>query len=78
MDDDAYIVWQDVFDEVAAGRPQSTRCPFCGAAPMKVQPLSGEGDVDAGAGSGGGVPTGPVRILCEQCGKYAEARFGGF
>ncbi len=29
MDEEAALAWQDVFDEIAAGREQSLRCPFC-------------------------------------------------
>ena len=29
MDEEAAMVWQDVLDQVAAGREQNLRCPFC-------------------------------------------------
>jgi hypothetical protein len=29
MDEDEIMMWQDVLDDVAAGRVQSLRCPFC-------------------------------------------------
>jgi hypothetical protein len=29
VDEEAAMVWQDVLDEVAAGRVQNLRCPFC-------------------------------------------------
>lgn len=29
MDEEAAMIWQDVLDEVAAGREQNLRCPFC-------------------------------------------------
>ena len=30
------IVWQDVLDEIAAGRPNDIECPFCGTRPLTV------------------------------------------
>jgi hypothetical protein len=30
VDDEAAMVWQDVLDEVVAGRVQNLRCPVCG------------------------------------------------
>jgi hypothetical protein len=29
VDEEAAMVWQDVLDEVAAGRERDLRCPFC-------------------------------------------------
>ncbi len=29
MDEEAAMAWQDVLDEVAAGRERNLRCPFC-------------------------------------------------
>ena len=29
MSEDDFIYWQDVLDEVAAGRTAQLRCPFC-------------------------------------------------
>ena len=29
MDEEAAMVWQEVLDEVAAGRERNLRCPFC-------------------------------------------------
>lgn len=29
MDDDEAMIWQDVLDEIAAGRGQELHCPFC-------------------------------------------------
>ncbi|WP_428268830.1 hypothetical protein [Haliangium sp.] len=35
--EDLVIVWQDVLDEIAAGRPDNLRCPYCGRTPLKVE-----------------------------------------
>jgi len=64
LDDEELIAWQDVLDEIVAGRPGNAKCPFCGTIPMQVEPLAGEG------------MHGPVRISCTKCGKYIEGRFG--
>jgi hypothetical protein len=29
MEDEAMILWQDVLDEIMAGRTSNLRCPFC-------------------------------------------------
>lgn len=29
MDEDELMMWQDVLDEIAAGRAGELRCPFC-------------------------------------------------
>ncbi len=29
IDDEAAMMWQDVLDEVAAGRPRNLHCPYC-------------------------------------------------
>jgi hypothetical protein len=29
MDEEESLLWQDVLDEVVAGRTQNLRCPFC-------------------------------------------------
>ncbi len=36
MDDEALIIWQDVLDEVLAGRTQNLSCPHCGKQPLEV------------------------------------------
>jgi len=36
MDEDEVIMWQDVLDEVAAGRTRSLRCPFCKKGDIKL------------------------------------------
>lgn len=40
MDEEEVIVWQDVLDEIAAGRPDNLTCPFCNHTPLRVE---GEG-----------------------------------
>lgn len=37
MDEEALIVWQDVLDEIAAGRPQNLSCPYCNHTPLRVE-----------------------------------------
>lgn len=37
MDEEAVIVWQDVLDEIAAGRPHSLSCPYCSHTPLRVE-----------------------------------------
>ncbi|MCG8423946.1 MAG: hypothetical protein MJE77_39120 [Proteobacteria bacterium] len=71
MDDEDAIAWQDVLDEIAAGRPGNAACPFCGTAPMKVESMGGEP-------MQGGVPVGRTRIICTKCGKFIEGTFGGY
>jgi hypothetical protein len=29
VDEEAEVLWQDVLDDVAAGRERNLRCPFC-------------------------------------------------
>lgn len=36
MDEDAIILWQDVLDEIAAGRADSLTCPHCKHTPLEV------------------------------------------
>lgn len=37
MDDDELIAWQDVLDQVAAGRPADASCPFCKHRPLTIE-----------------------------------------
>lgn len=39
MDEEQLIVWQDVLDQIMAGRPDSLSCPFCRTTPMLVEKL---------------------------------------
>jgi hypothetical protein len=36
MDEDEVIIWQDVLDDVAAGRVVGLTCPFCKKGEIKV------------------------------------------
>jgi hypothetical protein len=61
MGEDDFIYWQDVLDDIAAGRRASLACPFCQAVGLKVDTK----------------PTGLVRIDCPACKHYIEGRFPG-
>ncbi|ACY16108.1 hypothetical protein [Haliangium ochraceum] len=37
MDEEALIVWQDVLDEIAAGRPHNLSCPYCRHTPLSME-----------------------------------------
>ena len=37
MDEEALVVWQDVLDMIAAGRPGETSCPYCQHRPLTVE-----------------------------------------
>jgi hypothetical protein len=60
LDEEALIIWQDVLDEVLAGRADSLSCPRCGHNPLEVTRN----------------PEGLTRIACRGCGEYLEGRFG--
>jgi len=36
LDEEEAIAWQDVLDEIFAGRKDNLACPFCGARPLAV------------------------------------------
>jgi hypothetical protein len=36
LDEEALIIWQDVLDEVLAGRTQNLVCPHCKQQPLEV------------------------------------------
>jgi ribosomal protein L37AE/L43A len=36
-DYDELVVWQDILDEVMAGRTQGHRCPYCNADKLQVE-----------------------------------------
>lgn len=59
MSEDDFIYWQDVLDDIAAGRTAQLRCPFCQAEPLKVETKQG----------------GVTRIECGKCRHYIEGRF---
>ncbi len=37
MDEEHMIAWQDVLDEVAAGRMGNLSCPYCQTSPLIVE-----------------------------------------
>ena len=37
MGEDDFIYWQDVLDDVAAGRRAQLRCPFCQAPGLRLE-----------------------------------------
>jgi transcription elongation factor Elf1 len=41
LDEEAIVAWQDVLDEIAAGRSRDLACPHCGARPLSVHEESG-------------------------------------
>lgn len=60
MDEEELIVWQDVLDEIAAGRRANLACPHCGARPLAVEER----------------PSGATRVACPSCQRFLEGRFG--
>jgi transcription elongation factor Elf1 len=60
LDEEALIVWQDVLDEVFAGRGDGLSCPKCGHNPLEVTRK----------------PDGVTVISCRGCGEFLEGRFG--
>ncbi len=39
MDEEELIVWQDVLDQIMAGRPGDLTCPLCKHRPLTVEEL---------------------------------------
>lgn len=37
MDEEELIAWQDVLDQIAAGRPGDAVCPFCKHRPLTIE-----------------------------------------
>jgi len=60
LDDETLILWQDVFDEIMAGRPDSISCPKCSHHPLKVEQA----------------PSGRTKISCDGCKAFLEGSFG--
>jgi hypothetical protein len=60
MDEEELIVWQDVLDEIAAGRRGALVCPHCSARPLTVEER----------------PSGATRVSCPSCQRFLEGRFG--
>lgn len=63
MDEEALIAWQDVLDQIMAGRPNDLTCPYCKHRPLTVEEPPG----DEFGGS--------TRISCSKCGKFIQGRF---
>jgi transcription elongation factor Elf1 len=59
LDDEDSILWQDVLDEVAAGRTQNLVCPFCqkGALVVTVEQTDQR-----------------TRLECRSCRRFIEGR----
>jgi hypothetical protein len=64
VDEEALIAWQDVLDQVMAGRPGDLACPFCRHRPLTVEELVAGEDLG-----------GSTRISCSKCGKFIQGRF---
>ncbi|MCA9673940.1 MAG: hypothetical protein H6709_20860 [Kofleriaceae bacterium] len=41
MDEEELIAWQDVLDQIAAGRPADLACPFCRHRPLAIEETEG-------------------------------------
>jgi hypothetical protein len=65
LDDDDLIAWQDVLDEIAAGRGEGLSCPFCRT-----------GKLEIGANPDGARDS-KTRIECNRCKKFIEGQFAG-
>jgi hypothetical protein len=37
VDEEEMIAWQDVLDQIAAGRPNDLACPFCRHKPLAIE-----------------------------------------
>ena len=60
MDEEQLIIWQDVLDEIVAGRKDDLPCPHCSHRPMQVDDM----------------PGGKTRISCSKCKQFIEGSFG--
>ena len=58
MDEESYMIWQDVFDCIAAGRPGEAACPSCGHRPLEITDT----------------PQATKRVECSKCKTFIEAR----
>ena len=61
MDEEALILWQDVLDEIAAGRGDGMSCPHCSHRPLEIERL----------------PERITKVTCTSCKKFIEGRFAG-
>jgi DNA-directed RNA polymerase subunit RPC12/RpoP len=60
VDDEEFIIWQDVFDQLAAKRGDLITCPHCGHKPLTVEESA----------------EGITRISCPSCQRFIEGRLG--
>jgi endogenous inhibitor of DNA gyrase (YacG/DUF329 family) len=37
LNEEELIAWQDVLDEIAAGRSDNLACPYCSARPLQIE-----------------------------------------
>lgn len=49
MGEDDFIYWQDVLDDIAAGKTSALVCPFCRAPALKVEQRGPVTRVECGA-----------------------------
>lgn len=47
-DEAALIAWQDVLDQLMAGRPDDLVCPYCKARPMTVEEIEFQTRISCG------------------------------
>ena len=48
VDEEALVVWQDVLDMVAAGRPGEVGCPFCNHRPLTIEEVDNSTRISCG------------------------------
>ncbi len=67
MDEDDVVYWQDVLDDVAAGKTQGLRCPFCAANGKNAEIAVSK------------PPEAPLltRVECKVCRRFIEGRLQG-
>jgi hypothetical protein len=57
-DDEATMMWQNVLDEVASGRPRNLHCPYC---EKEVTVTTDE-------------QTRRTRVACKECKRFIEVK----
>ncbi len=62
LDEEEVLIWQDVLDEVVAGRTRSLRCPLC--------PPNKSGEVQVSKDE----VTRRTRLQCNVCRRFIEVR----
>ena len=60
-DEETMMLWQDVLDAIASGRPDTASCPFCQHHPLTI---ANQAD-------------GSTRISCSKCQQYLVGAFRG-